>query len=194
MTTWTKELARIPLHDSIVQILLLLLLHGGLKQATDVSLCRNGLERCCRSGSNVTGAPLARPANLRPKSRNPLFFHQLLRSASFSLSLPFCALWRSSRSQFISHSLQPIMFRPAVRALARAPIAAPCGPASRRLISTGPSKSRSWKNTVLRLGLAGGAIYYYNTSSAFAKEPECMSSATGPSSPAPGMRTQTKPG
>ncbi|KAJ5974101.1 hypothetical protein N7481_011311 [Penicillium waksmanii] len=64
------------------------------------------------------------------------------------------------------------MFRPAVRALARAPIATPCGPASRRLISTGPTKSRSWKNTVLRLGLAGGAIYYYNTSSAFSKEPQ----------------------
>ncbi|KAJ5585809.1 hypothetical protein N7450_005596 [Penicillium hetheringtonii] len=64
------------------------------------------------------------------------------------------------------------MFRPAVRALARANVA-PCGhgPVSRRLISTGPTKSRSWKNTIVRLGLAGGAIYYYNTSSAFSKEP-----------------------
>lgn len=67
------------------------------------------------------------------------------------------------------------MFRPAVRALARANVA-PCGhgPVSRRLISTGPTKSRSWKNTIVRLGLAGGAIYYYNTSSAFSKEPSCM--------------------
>ncbi|KAJ5099333.1 hypothetical protein N7532_006334 [Penicillium argentinense] len=70
------------------------------------------------------------------------------------------------------------MFRPAVRALARAPVAAPCGPASRRLISTGPTKSRSWKNTVIRLGLAGGAIYYYNTSSAFSKEPSFSILAT----------------
>jgi hypothetical protein len=95
MTTWTKELARIPLHDSISLRVFLLFLRGVQKNATSVLLCRNGLERCCRSGSNVTGAPLARPANLRPKSRNPLFFHQLLRSASCSLSLPFSVVWRS---------------------------------------------------------------------------------------------------
>ncbi|OOQ83848.1 Mitochondrial intermembrane space import and assembly protein 40 [Penicillium brasilianum] len=65
------------------------------------------------------------------------------------------------------------MFRPVARALARAPAVAARSPASTRLISTaGPtSKSRSWKNTFVRLGLAGGAIYYYNTSSAFAQEP-----------------------
>ncbi|KAJ5134282.1 hypothetical protein N7448_000694 [Penicillium atrosanguineum] len=63
------------------------------------------------------------------------------------------------------------MFRPAVRALARAPTVAR-GPASTRLISTGPApKSRSWKNTAVRLGLAAGAVYYYNTSSVFAQEP-----------------------
>jgi hypothetical protein len=69
------------------------------------------------------------------------------------------------------------MFRPVARALARAPAVAARSPASTRLISTaGPtSKSRSWKNTFVRLGLAGGAIYYYNTSSAFAQEPSCMS-------------------
>ncbi|KAF9895009.1 Oxidoreductase [Aspergillus nanangensis] len=64
------------------------------------------------------------------------------------------------------------MFRPASRVLLRAPaVTTVRGPASRRLISTGPdnaSKSRSWKNTVMRLGLAGGVIYYFNTSSAFA--------------------------
>ncbi|KAJ5176536.1 Mitochondrial intermembrane space import and assembly protein 40 [Penicillium canariense] len=65
------------------------------------------------------------------------------------------------------------MFRPAARALARAPVVAARSPASTRLISTaGPtSKSRSWKSTAVRLGLAGGAIYYYNTSSTFAQEP-----------------------
>ncbi|KAJ5562348.1 hypothetical protein N7535_003200 [Penicillium sp. DV-2018c] len=64
------------------------------------------------------------------------------------------------------------MFRPAARALARAPAVASRTPANRRLISTGPSKSRSWKNTVFRLGLAGGAVYYYNTSSVFSEEPK----------------------
>ncbi|OQE39910.1 hypothetical protein PENCOP_c006G00251 [Penicillium coprophilum] len=64
------------------------------------------------------------------------------------------------------------MFRPAARALARAPAVAARTPANRRLISTGPTKSRSWKNTFLRLGLAGGAIYYYNTSSVFSEEPK----------------------
>ncbi|OJJ07064.1 hypothetical protein ASPVEDRAFT_355367 [Aspergillus versicolor CBS 583.65] len=63
------------------------------------------------------------------------------------------------------------MFRPASRALLRAPPVAR-GP-TRRFISTTPTgtKSRSWKNTFVRLGLAGGAIYYYNTSSVFAETP-----------------------
>ncbi|KAJ5716004.1 uncharacterized protein N7483_013185 [Penicillium malachiteum] len=64
------------------------------------------------------------------------------------------------------------MFRPAARALARSPAVAARTPATTRLISTGPTpKSRSLKSSVLRLGLAGGAIYYYNTSSAFSEEP-----------------------
>ncbi|OJJ47027.1 hypothetical protein ASPZODRAFT_15712 [Penicilliopsis zonata CBS 506.65] len=64
------------------------------------------------------------------------------------------------------------MFRPAVRAVLRAPGVAVRAPVSRRFIgSSGASeKSRSWKNTALRFGLAGGAIYYYNTSSIFAEE------------------------
>lgn len=66
------------------------------------------------------------------------------------------------------------MFRPAARVLARAPTVAARGPANRRLISTGPTKSRSLKNTVFRVGLAAGAIYYYNTSSTFAETPSCM--------------------
>ncbi|KAL3423944.1 mitochondrial intermembrane space import and assembly protein 40 [Phlyctema vagabunda] len=44
----------------------------------------------------------------------------------------------------------------------------------RRLLSTAPPtrKSRSWKSSGLRWGLAIGAVYYYNTSTAFAEEPE----------------------
>ncbi|KAL4911879.1 hypothetical protein BDW62DRAFT_215437 [Aspergillus aurantiobrunneus] len=64
------------------------------------------------------------------------------------------------------------MFRPASRALLRAPAVAR-GPTARRFISTTPTgpKSRSWKNTFVRVGLAAGAIYYYNTSSVFAETP-----------------------
>ncbi|KAL4784041.1 hypothetical protein BJX76DRAFT_357375 [Aspergillus varians] len=65
------------------------------------------------------------------------------------------------------------MFRPASRALLRAPPIARGGPTTRRFISTTPTgtKSRSWKNTFARVGLAAGAIYYYNTSSIFAETP-----------------------
>ncbi|CEN61220.1 Putative Mitochondrial intermembrane space import and assembly protein 40 [Aspergillus calidoustus] len=67
------------------------------------------------------------------------------------------------------------MFRPASRALLRAPGSIVRSPAttSRRLISSTPSgtKSRSWKSTFVRLGLAAGAVYYYNTSSVFAESP-----------------------
>ncbi|KAF2150757.1 hypothetical protein K461DRAFT_217015, partial [Myriangium duriaei CBS 260.36] len=44
---------------------------------------------------------------------------------------------------------------------------------SRRLISTAPphERSRSWKNSFVRWGLAGALVYYYNTASAFADEP-----------------------
>lgn len=76
------------------------------------------------------------------------------------------------------------MFRPASRALLRGPTTtagagvAVRGPASRRLVSTAPSepsKSRSWKSTTLRFGLAIGAVYYYNTSDVFSNQPTCMS-------------------
>ncbi|EAU32937.1 predicted protein [Aspergillus terreus NIH2624] len=69
------------------------------------------------------------------------------------------------------------MFRPASRVLLRAPAVAARGPATRRLISTSPAehtKSRSWKGSLLRLGLAGGVIYYYNTSPVFADQPSCI--------------------
>ncbi|KAL2218583.1 intermembrane space protein [Thermoascus aurantiacus ATCC 26904] len=70
------------------------------------------------------------------------------------------------------------MFRPASsRALLRAPTSRSIRVVQpRRLASTAApppeqQKSRSWKNTLLRLGLAVGAVYYYNTSSVFAEEP-----------------------
>ncbi|KAJ6785061.1 hypothetical protein PWT90_05244 [Aphanocladium album] len=44
--------------------------------------------------------------------------------------------------------------------------------APRRFASTSPAdKSRSWKGSALRWALAGGAVYYYSTSSVFAEEP-----------------------
>lgn len=44
---------------------------------------------------------------------------------------------------------------------------------SRRLLTTAPphKKSRSWKNSTVRWGLAGTLVYYYNTSNVFAEEP-----------------------
>lgn len=41
-------------------------------------------------------------------------------------------------------------------------------------------KSRSWKGTVVRWGLAAGAVYYYNTSTVFAEEPVCMLPGASP--------------
>ena len=73
------------------------------------------------------------------------------------------------------------MFRStASRSLLRAPIASRQIriAQARRFVSTegaAPArKSRSWKSTALRWGLAAGAIYYYNTSTVFAEEPACM--------------------
>ncbi|KAF4615636.1 hypothetical protein G7Y89_g15270 [Cudoniella acicularis] len=45
---------------------------------------------------------------------------------------------------------------------------------ARRFLSTAPplQKSRSWKSSAARWGLAAGGIYYYNTSNVFAEEPE----------------------
>ncbi|KAH7026907.1 hypothetical protein B0J12DRAFT_745920 [Macrophomina phaseolina] len=70
------------------------------------------------------------------------------------------------------------MFRPASRVVVRAASSSPRAvhraPAvQRRLISTAPptQKSRSWKSSLVRWGIAGAAIYYYNTSNVFAEEP-----------------------
>lgn len=128
--------------------------------------------KCERRESRVSASAqrdwLAATSNLRP----PLLFPptSLPRSSSPPLPRPLEVL-----RGFVSFAILPIMFRPAARALARAPTVAR-GPASTRLISTGPApKSRSWKNTAVRLGLAAGAVYYYNTSNVFAQEPSCTS-------------------
>lgn len=122
----------------------------------------------CRSRKMEGKRDLICKRDLRDCLRPPNLF-RLLHPASFPLAT------FAIRSTFT-------MFRPAARALAHAPTVASRTPATRRLISTGPPKPRSWKNTILRLGLAGGAIYYYNTSSVFSEEPKCMSSySPGPS-------------
>ncbi|OJD32246.1 mitochondrial intermembrane space import and assembly protein 40 [Diplodia corticola] len=70
------------------------------------------------------------------------------------------------------------MFRPATRAAMRAAssssISSIRAPAQRRLVSTAPPthRSRSWKNSAARWGLVAAGIYYYNTSNAFADEPD----------------------
>ena len=68
------------------------------------------------------------------------------------------------------------MFRSALPRVSRAlPHNAP---AAKRFLTTAPphKTSRSWKNSAARWTLAGGLIYYYNTSSVFAEEPVCTSS------------------
>lgn len=63
------------------------------------------------------------------------------------------------------------MFRSALPRVSRAlPHNAP---AAKRFLTTAPphKTSRSWKNSAARWTLAGGLIYYYNTSSVFAEEP-----------------------
>jgi mitochondrial intermembrane space import and assembly protein 40 len=70
------------------------------------------------------------------------------------------------------------MFKSTTRIAAAAPLtrALPRARSARRFISTAPphQKSRSWKSSAARWGLAGALVYYYNTASAFAEEPNCM--------------------
>ncbi|MCJ1245738.1 Mitochondrial intermembrane space import and assembly protein 40 [Trapelia coarctata] len=78
------------------------------------------------------------------------------------------------------------MFRPASRSLLERSLhTVRCAP-SRRFLSTAPphQKSRSWKSSAARWGLAAGAIYFYNTSPVFAEEP-AFYPPEPPSSPAP---------
>lgn len=64
------------------------------------------------------------------------------------------------------------MYRSAIRATPRITASLRTAAAPRRLASTVPAdKSRSWKSSAARWGLAGAALYYYNTSTAFAEEP-----------------------
>ncbi|KAK7523293.1 intermembrane space protein [Phyllosticta citriasiana] len=70
------------------------------------------------------------------------------------------------------------MFRPATRAAlqsaARSQRPLARAPSATRFLSTAPptQKSRSWKSSFVRWGLAIGAVYYYNTSNVFADQPE----------------------
>ncbi|KAA6407316.1 MAG: hypothetical protein FRX48_08864 [Lasallia pustulata] len=65
------------------------------------------------------------------------------------------------------------MFRPASRSLLRQSLPAIRPVRTQRLLSTAPpaQKSRSWKSSAVRWGLAVGAVYYYNTSDVFAEQP-----------------------
>ncbi|KAF2193268.1 hypothetical protein K469DRAFT_619959, partial [Zopfia rhizophila CBS 207.26] len=67
------------------------------------------------------------------------------------------------------------MIRPALRLIARptAVRALPRAAPTRRFLSTPPParKSRSWKSSAVRWGIAAGIIYYYQTSDVFAEEP-----------------------
>lgn len=64
------------------------------------------------------------------------------------------------------------MYRTALRAGARPALSSLRSAAPRRFASTASpaDKSRSWKSSAVRWGLAVGAVYYYNTSTAFADE------------------------
>ncbi|KAF2736732.1 hypothetical protein EJ04DRAFT_412986, partial [Polyplosphaeria fusca] len=66
------------------------------------------------------------------------------------------------------------MFRPATRLIARSSRALPRAAPTRRFLSTAPpsQKSRSWKSSAARWGLAGVVVYYYNTTDVFAEEPK----------------------
>lgn len=79
---------------------------------------------------------------------------------------------------FITVFSDTIMFKSATRIASAAPLnrVVPRAGAARRFISTAPphQKSRSWKSSAARWGLAGALVYYYNTATAFAEEPHCM--------------------
>ncbi|OAA50190.1 mitochondrial intermembrane space protein Mia40 [Beauveria brongniartii RCEF 3172] len=67
------------------------------------------------------------------------------------------------------------MYRAALRSASRPAVAglraSALRSAPRRFASTSPAdKSRSWKGSAVRWALAGGAVYYYSTSTVFAEE------------------------
>lgn len=67
------------------------------------------------------------------------------------------------------------MFRPAMRAAPRAArlTLSSTRAGGSRFVSTQPPhlRSRSWKSSALRWGIAVAGIYYYNTSPVFAEQP-----------------------
>lgn len=89
-------------------------------------------------------------------------------------SLPSPSLASTCFNSFHSSSTVFTMIRQAPRHLLRCsrPLHSP---QTRRLLSTAPpaQKSRSWKSSAVRWGLAIGVVYYYNTSNLFAEEPPC---------------------
>ncbi|RDW69306.1 hypothetical protein BP6252_08326 [Coleophoma cylindrospora] len=66
------------------------------------------------------------------------------------------------------------MFKSAVRAAPRRITTSRAFRSPQRFLSTAPptQKSRSWKNSAVRWGIAVAGVYYYNTSNVFAEEPE----------------------
>jgi len=64
------------------------------------------------------------------------------------------------------------MFRPALRAATTARAAPKAQRIGRRFASTTPSRSGTWKGAAVRWTAAGAVVYYYNTSSVFAEEPQ----------------------
>ena len=77
----------------------------------------------------------------------------------------------------LSLTQSPKMYKTAIRAAPRRILSSRTQfttGSSRRFLSTAPPsrKSRSWKSSAARWGLAAVGVYYYNTSNVFAEEPE----------------------
>jgi len=104
------------------------------------------------------------------------------RSVLLVLSCPFIILIVAS----IGFTASPTMYRPAARSALRSAQSSrglARMMADRRFISTEAPhlRSRSWKNSALRWGIAAAGIYYYNTSPVFAEQPQ--SSTSFPAAP-----------
>ena len=70
----------------------------------------------------------------------------------------------------------PIMIKSISRTLVRQSLPKfYVAPRAQRFLSIAPppQKSRSWKNSAVRWGIAVGGLYYYNNSNVFADEPAC---------------------
>ncbi|KAF2212990.1 hypothetical protein CERZMDRAFT_96666 [Cercospora zeae-maydis SCOH1-5] len=70
------------------------------------------------------------------------------------------------------------MFRPILRAANTVRAASKSQHTGKRFASSASTKSGSWKGTALRWTAAGAVVYYYNTSSVFAEEPQYAAHAT----------------